>query len=404
MGRLLSNKVVLGIVGLAAIAIVAVVVVYATGVIDIGGDGPGSGGGSGSAQDYLLEDAETVIVQNVAKILETEFLDGIPQQMLRATVLNVPSGSAVDLEDPDEWKDEWRDGFANNLYDFVGEAISLEEITYAMWQQLPQDDGIILSGRFNFEDIRAELEDADWEDSEYRGFEVWGDRGVALLEERGLFVVGRRGFVEEFLKALERDGFADDENRLKQALGKMGNVLVLHGDASCSQGLFFPTSELKRCEGSVDAVVGGSPFESKVSGAYVFRNESSAESGRDDIDDAIVDESGYDADADEIDVSGVVVTYQATIHQDYKYEAPTRVPPTAPATPTNPPPPTQQQYSSNDLYQVAQELLRCGEFNGTPTFVNILVRHDWDYHRATISILDDNTEDQILLAHRRECG
>ena len=325
-GFLARNKMLLGIAGIAVVAIVAVVVVmFAIGVIGGGGAAGGVAGG-GNPQDYLLEDAEFMAVQNVAKILETEFLDGIPQQMLPNLVFSVPDGRGVDLEDPDEWKEEWRDNFTNNMPDWMKEAITLDEVSYAMMQEFEGDAGLLISGDFDFEGIRGVLEDDEegpgLKDGEYRGFEVWGnDNEIALLEDQGLIAYSR-GFVQEFLKALDRGGFVDDNSGLKRVLDKVGDALVFRGDAKCETGAFFTTSEINRCEALVDAVVGGDPYESKVSGVYIFRNESSAESGRDDVEDAIEDESPFDIDADKVESSGEFVTYEATIHQDYEYEEP----------------------------------------------------------------------------------
>ncbi len=374
----------------------------------IGGGGGGSGGESGNPQDYILEDAPFVVVQNVAAILETEFPGGIPQQMLISQVFNMPSGRNIDLEDADEWKQEWGDIFADNMPSWMGEAIALEEVTYAMMQGFGEGsgDGVIISGNFDFEGIRGTLEDDEdgpgLKDGEYRDFETWGDNEIALLEDRGLIVYSR-GFVQEFLKALDRGGFVDDDSGLKRALDKAGDALVMYGDAGCERGSFFPVSGLSRCEGLVDAVEGGDVFESTVSGVYVFRNENSAASGRDDIEDAIEDESSHDADAEKVETSGEFVTYRAIIHQDYEYEPPaTRAPePTAPVAPSAPTLPSVPPATA-DKFQIAQETLECGWENGSDWAVDLVDRHGL---RAAVTIVVAQYSISALLDARLiECG
>ena len=425
-GGLFKNKLVLGIAGGAVVVIIVVVVlVFASGMIGGGGD---SSGGSGNPQDYILEDSPFVTVQNVAAILEMEFPDGIPQQILRFRIFTVPSGSSFDLEDAEEWKQEWADVFATSMPNWMEETIALEEINYVMQQGFGGEDlvGTIISGKFDFEGIRGHLEDDEegpgLKDSEYRGFEVWGDSNeIALLEDRGLIVYSQ-GFVQEFLRALDRGGFVDDDSDLKRAMGKTGDVLVLRGNASCDSGYFFYVTNINRCEANVDAVVGGDVFESKVSGVYVFRNEDGAESGRDDVEDAIEDQDRYDADPEKVENSGVFVTYQATIHQEYKYIPPTptvhptevpptqeptlapeatAVPPTATTAPAATAAPTQAP-QRDDHYQVAVEFVQCAYQNGV-TWVEDLVQQYGTYDAAQI-IGDENSLSDLLAARLRECG
>ncbi len=318
----------------------------------------GGGTGEGSnPQALILEDADHVIVQNVAAILQTEFPDGIPQQMLRFKVFKMPTN--VDLEDALDWKQEWNDVFADDLPYMLNEAITLEEVTYVMQQwRLGGFDGVVISGNFDFEAIREVLEDDKYgpglKDGEYRKFEVWGDNEIALLEDRGLIVYSR-GFVQEFLKALDRGGFVDDESDLKRALDRIGDALVLRGDASCSTGHFFPTSDINRCESLVYAVQGGDVSQSKVSGVYVFRNENSAESGQDDVEDAIEDQTSYDVDLDEIETSGDFVTYKVTIHQDYEAPGPEETPVPAPTEALEPEDPRNMS-----PVQIARAIIECG--------------------------------------------
>lgn len=363
---------------------------FVTGAIGGGGETGGE-----NPQDYILEDTSSVTVQNIAKILGTEFLEGIPQPLLQFQVFNMPGGGNIDLEDPDEWKEEWRDVFAASgsitataLTSSLDLFITLDEVTYVMRQTHPAGTGLVISGNFDFERIRGFLEDnLGWNDGEYRGFEVWGDNDdVSLLEDRGLIVIAP-GFVQEFLKALDRVGFVGDDSDLKRALDKVdvANVLSYYGDANCATSR-FPTSEINRCEALVEAVEGGGVFESKISGVYVFRNESSAESGRDDVEDSIVD-SRYDADVEQIESDEEFVSYQATIHQDYEH------------TPYAPPTEVPAVTSGMTDLELAQEIIRCGELIKDEEILEILIRYEFDHEFVARTIRGSFSREELLEAY-----
>ena len=317
---------------MAAVAIV-VIVLFAMGIFGGGGGGEGSISGQ---EDFILEDARWLMGQNISAILSAEFPEGIPQQMTRFEIpFNMPSG--IDLEDAAGWKDEWRDVFANNMPDWMAEAFTLDEVTYAMAHGLSGtagsgNFGIIISGNFDFASVRAALEEAGLADSEYRDFETWDDDAITLLEDNGVIIYGR-DFVQPFLRALDRGvGFADDSSGLKLLMEKREQALIFQGGANCGDSAFFRVG-LRRCEAIMETVDGGGVYESEISGVYLFRDVRSAEGGLEDIEDYIYGgSSGHDADIEQIETDEEFVTYKVTIHEDYDPPAtPTPVPTATPA-------------------------------------------------------------------------
>ena len=305
------------------------------------------------------------------------------------------------------------------------DVITLDEVNFILVQQFGEsagEVGVVISGDFDFASIREFLEEGDEErgipgkdESEYRGFEVWGDNNeIALLEDRGLIAISP-GFVEEFLKALDRGGFVDDESEMKRALDRVGDVLVYYGRSDCERGYFFPTSEIARCEALVAAVEGGGVFEEKISGVYVFRNEDNAERGRDDVEDAIEDGT-FDADPDEVEYNGEFVIYKATIHREYKYETPTPTPeatrdPTPTPEATRDPRATRAAPRSTPTsrpagreqspFEIAMELLNCGFDNDHDEVIRLLRNYDFDFVRAGESIVEANSV-KVLMEFRDE--
>ena len=216
LGFVKAHMMITAIVGVVAIAIVVVIVVvivvFSTGLV---GSGGGGGGGGGGQQDYILEDSSYVTVVNVAAILDSV---EIPAQLWDL--------GDSDHDDPEEWKDQWREGFSDDdLYipRMIRDDITLDDIQYGVFQEDAdgRDLGWLLIGSFSFEDIRDALEDEDLEDGKYRDFEVWGDRRIALLEDQGAIILDQ-SLVEDVLKALDtgRGSISQGEpGDLKRGLG-----------------------------------------------------------------------------------------------------------------------------------------------------------------------------------------
>ena len=286
------------IVGGAGAGVVAVIVIVVLLVMVAGGGGPSGPG------DYVLDGAAAVAVVDVAAILEAP---AIPAQLPDFSSVGFPRMDPGDRAAWIEaWEAEWADDFPR-----IWDGIRLEDITTVLLQEDEdgRDLGWIFFGEFAFADVRDTLEDGGRESGDYRKFEVWGD-DVALLEDRGAILVGT--FVPDVLKALDTErGFADDASSLMQALGRAGDGLVSVATATCS-GSFFPVQP-RGCESLLESVTSGDQENTIVTGVYVFGSESRAESGLEDIEDAVDGQDTYDADLNRIEAEGIFVSYEASI-------------------------------------------------------------------------------------------
>ena len=294
-GWIRGNMLIVGGVGAGVAALMVIVVLL---VVVAGGGGPSA------PVDYVLGDTAAVALVDVSAILEAP---EIPAQLPGFSSAGLPS---VDPGDRSEWIEAWESEWADD-FSRIWDGIGLEDITVALLQEDEdgRDLGWIFFGEFVFADVRDILEDEGRESGDYRDFEVWGD-DVALLEDRGAILVGV--FVQDVLKALDTDrGFADDDNPLMQALGRSGGGLVSVASVAC-EGSFFP-AQPKGCESLLESVAGGDPESTIVTGVYVFGSESRAESGLEDIEDAVGGQDAYDADLDRIEAQGVFVSYEASI-------------------------------------------------------------------------------------------
>ena len=149
----------------------------------------------------------------------------------------------------------------------------------------------ILKGRFDFEYIRDDLNDHDYDDDDYRGYEVWsGGRivdvsTVALIEESGMVMVGSEDRIQGILRSLARGGGARSRGMeaTLRAMDRAGEGLVTFGIGECAE-------ELRGCEAVAGSLAEGGPYEFRLVQALLFRNQQTAESQLDDVRDLAEEE------------------------------------------------------------------------------------------------------------------
>ena len=273
----------------------------------VGGTAAGIGGELGPLS-YALEDINYLGMLNVAAILESS---EIPAKLVDSGPVSLPSDG---IDEPDEWKETWRDEWDGLFFGLVGEALSLDDITSIVYQRTEDGElGVLLFGNFAFDDVREFLEDEDREQDAYRDFEIWDDE-FALLEDRGLIALNNEEFVKDLLKALDTgEGFLDATGELRAGLNRAGEGLSLVGSTSCSSLVF--RASLRSCEAVVEVIKGGDPDATDMAAVYVFSSERRAASGMEDLQEAIEDQEVYDADIENIETEGEFVSYEVTIHE-----------------------------------------------------------------------------------------
>ena len=125
--------------------------------------------------------------------------------------------------------------------------------------------------------------------------------------------------VKEVLKAIDRGtGFINADSDIKRAMDAAGSGLISNAKEDCNV-IFLVGSlgnALNGCDAYAMTVTGGDDDESKITVAFVFSSERRAESGMEDIQDQIHGNNDIDADVDEIDVSGTVVTAKITVYEE----------------------------------------------------------------------------------------
>ena len=262
--------------GGGVLVVVAVLAVVMSGVIGAGNPQPGS------LYDLIPEDADSVVIMDVERILA---IDDLADAIL----------------DEQEWE---------SLENDMG--IDSEDLSEMVIAERDGVHAVMLAGDFDLDDFRDELEDDDAEEDAYRGYEVWhdGDTSMALFD--GYVVVSEATrSVENVLKNLYNSsgslGKADEDNEMKQILDQVGGGLVVSGVTGgvCS---------VERCEGYAWAVVDHdeSTGETEIKIALLFRNERAAERAADDYDQVadFLEREGFDIEDTEADgrfVMGVAI-------------------------------------------------------------------------------------------------
>ncbi len=253
--------------------VIVVVLLFVTGVIGGGNPQPAS------VLDLVPDDAEVVTLMDVGRILDNDLL-------------------AEEFFDERDWED-LEDDLGINPED-------LSEMVVAMWGG---GEVVVMSGNFDLDYIREELEDQDSEENSYRGYEVWEDpdgSAGALLDGYIVFSDTTRP-VENVLKNLYNGSGslaqADEDNEMKQILDKVGSGFVVFGVTG-------DICWVERCEGYgwAMAEVDESDEEARVEIALLFRNERGAERAADDYDEVadFLEQEGLDIEDTEADGAFVV--------------------------------------------------------------------------------------------------
>ena len=282
-----------GIVG----GLVLVVVVAGVLFTMLSGGGPPSGN---SALSLAPEDTEELVTWNIQVVLE----------------------GTIGEADPDADPDEVVHRLLWNLdRDFV----DIEDISQFAWVAF--EDGLvgITSLNSNFDVVREELEDFDWEEDTYRGYEVWasGNRSFALLEKEGQIIEGRPDSVEKVLNNhyRERGSLAEAEDsdlkRIVDRLEEGAGLWVNAEDGVCDR--------VSRCQGVGLSFLSYDLDDEVVLCSYVllFSSERSAESAADEFDEV----SGYlesigDLDIDDAESDGEFVVGTGRIGARYALDFP----------------------------------------------------------------------------------
>ena len=257
--------------------------------------------------------------------LSTGSLGLVPDDFYGVTVVNVEQILRGDVprQLEDQLEDQWEDELEQ-----IG--VSIDDLTTLVIAYGEDGRLIVLEGEIDFEDVRDELDDADYDDDRYQGFEVWEEgrqfvemdvvlvEMAALLEERGeergQMVIGNAEAVEDALKTLNRGSGSlldDAASDLGRVLGVAGEGWVVFGREGCD------VYEVRGCLASGTAFHrGDADYLVELTAAFLFRNERTAESEMEDLEDEIDDGLSRDFDIEEVRLEGEFVIMTISVDED----------------------------------------------------------------------------------------
>ena len=180
----------------------------------------------------------------------------------------------------------------------------------------------ILEGNYDLEEIRYKLEDLDYEDDEYRGYEVWqmenASGSLAILGEGRYVIVGTgdKDPVSDILRSLRRErGFLLDEedSALWQVLARAGKGWIITVVDGCDI-----SSDIRNCDSTGSVVSKGSdPDRIKITFTHLFRNERTAKAGAEDLEDIFEPNNWIrEMNIETPEVDGNFVTINATVDKE----------------------------------------------------------------------------------------
>ena len=273
--------------GIGGVALVAVVVAVLF-LFVIGGGSPQPG----NIMDLLPARADSVAILDIKAMLADDYINDV--------VVEPGLGEALDELD-DRGID--REGIEQMIAVHENGAFSL----------------VILQAAFDPQDVQYALEDEDFEDDNYRGYTIWvGNNGSFVMLEGGYLVGGDsqrpiKNVLNNLYQGKGALSKADDDNKLKRILDKLGSGILISADVSGECGDW--NEDLEDCEGYGTALTEADADREEGNYKYValFRNERYAEDAAGENYDSLDEFFVYqDLDIDDAEADGEFVTGTAT--------------------------------------------------------------------------------------------
>ena len=217
---------------------------------------------------------------------------------------------------------EMADGMVRDFEDELdGAGISIYDVSVLAFVEEDGDGyAMLLGGEFDFDDIRDALDDAGYDDDDYREYELWEGRGVgggydvALLEDDGYVIMGMAsGAVQDVLKSLGRDSLLlkADDNPLKRVLDRAGRGWLIEARSPCRWNV-------RGCDAMAIASDTSEDYSVELTIALLFQSDRSAKSAERRIGDILeAAEDGISSlDYEEVIADGEFIVVKSSVDED----------------------------------------------------------------------------------------
>ena len=251
-----KNWIIVG--GAAVAAIIVVLAAIIGGFYFLSNKGPNS---SGALLALVPEDVQLIAIWDVEELLDGYLQEAYP-----------------DLGD-EGWPEDLSPLFGGRL------KIDASYIERYVHTFVGAEEVEMISGALEFDDIRDDLDDNDYEESSYRGYELWTNwSAFALLEDEGILISGEtENSVKDVLNNLYQD-----RNSLAKAVDE--DIAIILNDLGPGAAVMAATVDgicpIGRCQGIGIAVNSYDIDEEEATAEYrmLFSSERAAEAAADEYD------------------------------------------------------------------------------------------------------------------------
>ena len=223
-------------------------------------------------------------------------------------------------EPPEALRDEYDDLGGDGLEEI---GVLTDELTTLVFASGDDWYLVVAEGDIDFVHVRDQLEDQDYEEDQYRGFELWEgaewlQEAVALLEDQGRMLTGDADAVKSVLRMLDRGSGSlldDSDSDLARALKRAGTGWISSAQEQC---LGY---ELRSCRAlGVSLRRGADDYLVEITIAALFRNEQTAESEMEELQSQLEEDSSFEFDIDDVHLDGDFVIVTASADEDDLFE------------------------------------------------------------------------------------
>ena len=142
----------------------------------------------------------------------------------------------------------------------------------------------IIEVDLNFDSVGDTLYDENYDDEDFRGYEVWVSRtldvAVGLVESHGLIVAGPEADVYTVLRNLSNEASTGGSTDIVRSMRRAGDGWYRYGEASCSESL-------RGCLAVSASFTTGERYEIAFNTVLLFRNERAAESQLEEVEEIL---------------------------------------------------------------------------------------------------------------------
>ncbi len=265
--------------------------------------------------------------QEVAELQETEETFAVPNEIIGLAPSDWPEYQVIDVgrilsgDAPPDYRDEFEETWGDTL---LHVDVTIDEVSMIVWTREERAILTILQGEFDYEAVRDALSVAGLIEDDYRGFELWEDglagtyHAAALIEDQGYIVLGSgsEGSARDVLRGLSRGaglvGYEDnsDVTSVMRRVGTGWYTRIWIGE-DCLE------VDLRRCQAAAWSTMRGGQYEVDVTWSFMFRDERSAASAQNDIEERL--EGADDLMVEDISTDGRFVLATGSLGEDDWY-------------------------------------------------------------------------------------